>query len=1066
MGLVDFFRPKHRHSDVKVRLEAVRALTSDEADILATVARSDKDAGVRRIAIEKLERVELLAELAEAESDRGNADLAGSRAAELWVQSACQDDDATLASDALAGLVKLADDRALVTVALRAADHAIRRRAADAVKDARSLVELAKQAASTEVRAAALARVKDTDALRALAIDTNIKELGLAALEKLDGEDLLEVIANKAKAKAVRQRARKRLDELAAAREAARPKESDAIRRTKAEKAQWLRTIEALAEGFDFDKAAPEVAKAEAAWAGFGDTGESAVDERFARAVQRFHARRAAAKAASEPRRDEPRAAAEAPVVRRERERDPDDVDIINPVHGDVLARKAPREDDAVRLARQQEAAERRAARDAERAARDAERAAARPDDDQARVEDQATREARKAEDAERAVALARSLAALIDDMEAVAGDLQADVKAIDRLLGQASTGFAQLGRVAATERDALEARYVLARGKLVVRTQELREGEDWKRWANVPRAESLVAAAKELAEREEAPTIQLLKAVQQAWKELGPMPGKKSKELWDTFKAHCDAAFARIKQGRAAEDEKLSGNVAVKRELVAAAQALADSTDFDTTAVAMKELQRRWKESGPAPRKLGEELWQEFRGACDRFFERRKPTIEAAQRAEGDNLAAKERLIAAAQAVVAKAPGEAGWGKAIGQIKDLQRDWQDIGRVPRADVERLWQQFRAACDALFAKRDAARDAESDAQRAELDAVRADIEAVLAGGDEVATRALAVRAKLAELAERDLAPSRELRDQYDLMVRQVMTEHADALRGSELDPVAMASARSKLIERAERLLPRSAPTVALDGAAPADLAQRLKDAMAGNALWKGDGRDPIEVIDDLRAKWAAVGPIVGAEAEAAAARFDELTAQVRTAHGAASAPSDGGEREARPPRRERGERGDRNERRDRRDRRRDEGAQQTATELTSAPPSDAPVVVPVAAAPVVAAPVVAEAPAVAAPVVAAPVVAAPVVAAPVVAEAPAVAAPVVAEAVAPAAVAAVAAVPRASARARTSTLPPGVTEQLDDEWGEAPAVSAAPAPAPAPATDPATTPEVVDEGWD
>jgi hypothetical protein len=177
--------------------------------------------------------------------------------------------------------------------------------------------------------------------------------------------------------------------------------------------------------------------------------------------------------------------------------------------------------------------------------------------------------------------------------METVAAEPNGDPKAIERLLGQAATAFAQLGKVAAREREALEGRYVAVRGQLVTRTQALREGEDWKRWANVPRAEALVAAAKELAEREEAPTLPLLKAVQQAWKELGPMPGKKSKELWETFKAHCDAAFARIRADRAAEDEKLSGNVAAKRELVAAAQALAGSTDFDATAAAMKELQR-----------------------------------------------------------------------------------------------------------------------------------------------------------------------------------------------------------------------------------------------------------------------------------------------------------------------------------------------------------------------------------------------------------------------------------------------------------------------------------------
>ena len=100
MGIVDFFRPKYKHSDVKVRLEAVRALTSDEADILATIARSDKDAAVRRLAIEKLDEVEVLAEIAERDDDRGVRDLAGSRAAEIWVSSACQDEDAELAKTA------------------------------------------------------------------------------------------------------------------------------------------------------------------------------------------------------------------------------------------------------------------------------------------------------------------------------------------------------------------------------------------------------------------------------------------------------------------------------------------------------------------------------------------------------------------------------------------------------------------------------------------------------------------------------------------------------------------------------------------------------------------------------------------------------------------------------------------------------------------------------------------------------------------------------------------------------------------------------------------------------
>jgi hypothetical protein len=245
MGLVDFFRPKHRHSDVKVRLEAVRALTSDEADILATVAKNDKDAGVRRIAIEKLDRVELLAELARARADPANRDLAGSRAAELWVAARARTTTPGPGRAALAGLIKLADDRALVEVAVRAAAAPVSASARPTrSRTAAPWPSWPSQTNSPEVRSAALARLTDSDALRALAIDTNVKELGLAALDKLDGDDVLEQIAHKAKAKAVRQRARKRLDDKAAAREAARPKESDAVRRKRAEKAQWLRAIE------------------------------------------------------------------------------------------------------------------------------------------------------------------------------------------------------------------------------------------------------------------------------------------------------------------------------------------------------------------------------------------------------------------------------------------------------------------------------------------------------------------------------------------------------------------------------------------------------------------------------------------------------------------------------------------------------------------------------------------------------------------------------------------------------------------------------------------------------
>src|SRR5690349_8044759 len=119
MGITDFFRPKYRHSDVKVRLEAVRALGSEDSDILASIARSDREPSVRRVAIEKLDEAEVLAGIARDENERSLRDLAGSRAASLWVTLACSGEPEQ-ASAALDGLKALGDQRAVAEIAARA----------------------------------------------------------------------------------------------------------------------------------------------------------------------------------------------------------------------------------------------------------------------------------------------------------------------------------------------------------------------------------------------------------------------------------------------------------------------------------------------------------------------------------------------------------------------------------------------------------------------------------------------------------------------------------------------------------------------------------------------------------------------------------------------------------------------------------------------------------------------------------------------------------------------------------------------------------------------------------
>ena len=890
MGITDLFRPKYRHSDVRVRTEAVKALTADDAAILVQVARTDRDIGVRRIAIEKIDEADVLAEIAAAETERSLRDFAGERAAQLWSSVACSDDEED-ANEALAGIIKLGDQHALVEVAVNATMPAVRKRAFGELRDPRALAELAKGDAPQDLRLAAVGRIDDGDVLRAIAIDTTLKEVGLAAVDKLDDSDRLENVAQKAKNKAVRQRARKTVEEMKEAERAkSKPVVPDEVKRRRAEKAQLVREVEGLADSFDFDKVAPQIKAAEEAWAKIGGADDG--DDRFKKATERFWKRK-------EIHQDQARSADELRAIEREAQREKEraaaDKEALIP--DDIVTKPEPALDDA------------RKARDAEAKARRDERDKQKAEDDARRAAQQAEREAKKKEDAERGAAIGASLVAMLDDMEKLAESGSKDGRAIDRLLQQAGRAFEQLGKVPAEQRDGLGDRYTAARGKLVVRASELREAHDWERFANVPKAEALIQTAKAMAAEDPSQDLgNRLRQLQALWKEVGPMPQRRSKELWEQFKQVCDQVYDKVKGFRAVENEKFSEVAKVKEALIAEAEALADSTDWSTTAQRLKELQARWKESGHLPRKQGDDLWKRFRAACDRFFERRKPQLDAEHAEQAENLAKKQQLIARAQAVADAAPGEGGWGKAIAEIKKLQQQWKEIGFVPRRDADAVYKAFRAACDSLFAKRDDARDSEANQHRDAIEAVKGEIADVLAGGDDVVTRALAVRAKARELDSRELAPS------IEQMMRHVIATHGDAVKGTELDPTAARSRREKLLGKVEELLPKQAPQVTAD-TAPADIAAQLKQAMRSNAF--GDlrfsGRDPIEVVDELRTQWLEAGPVLDDEDRAQQTKFDELTKRVLDAAGAAAKADRDSDRD------DRGDRGG-----DRRRRRRDE----------------------------------------------------------------------------------------------------------------------------------------------
>lgn len=161
------------------------------------------------------------------------------------------------------------------------------------------------------------------------------------------------------------------------------------------------------------------------------------------------------------------------------------------------------------------------------------------------------------------------------------------------------------------------------------------------------------------------------------------------------------DALLARLSALEEQVKEHLQANVARKEELVSKAQELAESDAWKATAEAFKALQTEWKAVGPVPKELAEGIWQTFRGAANRFFERRKEHYAELEKQLQENLEKKEALCVRAEELTESTS----WKETAEAFKALQEEWRALGPVPRAKSDAVWQRFRGAANHFFERR-------------------------------------------------------------------------------------------------------------------------------------------------------------------------------------------------------------------------------------------------------------------------------------------------------------------------------------------------------------------------
>ena len=194
--------------------------------------------------------------------------------------------------------------------------------------------------------------------------------------------------------------------------------------------------------------------------------------------------------------------------------------------------------------------------------------------------------------------------------------------------------------------------------------------------------------------------TAAVLQQLQAEWKTVGPLPRGREKAVWGRFRGACDRFFTRRQKDLEGRKEEWAANLARKVELCEKAEALADSTEWESAAGKVKALQFTWKGTGPVRRSRSEAIWQRFRAACDRFFERYKHRheLEFQDRAQARDTVIRElEALRPAETASAGAAPE----RLYETVKDARARWQQAPELPRALGQDLAARYHDAIGRL-----------------------------------------------------------------------------------------------------------------------------------------------------------------------------------------------------------------------------------------------------------------------------------------------------------------------------------------------------------------------------
>ncbi|WP_336707227.1 DUF349 domain-containing protein [Oerskovia sp. USHLN155] len=329
-------------------------------------------------------------------------------------------------------------------------------------------------------------------------------------------------------------------------------------------------------------------------------------------------------------------------------------------------------------------------------------------------------------------------------------------VKEIDSTLAKLTEETAEPSAVG--DLDGLRAHVESLRTVAASRRAELEAERNAAKEAALAARTEIIEAAEKIASTDPSriqwrPAGEELRKLLDQWKDAqrnGPRIDRTSEEaLWKRF-SHARTAFDRERRHYFAElEQRNSSAKEVKEKLVQRAEALQNSTDWGATAGAFRDLMTEWKAAGRANRRDDDALWARFRAAQDAFFQARDELNAATDAEYAQNLVVKEALLEQAEKLVPVTD----LAQAKVALRDIQEKWEDAGKVPRADVQRVEARLRAVETAVRDAEQSQWSRSNPETRARAEGAAAQLESAIAGLEEdlAAATAKGDKRKVAEI---------------------------------------------------------------------------------------------------------------------------------------------------------------------------------------------------------------------------------------------------------------------------------------------------------------------------